>query len=211
MDVVAGRVSGRRYAVPVGSTIRSCTYLHVNEYESTRSRVNAVARSPATDGELNHDADQLTEPNISDATLREHPLAVWVETRLGISFSDVDQRWVRARPRTVTEAVAGLSDESGRPPAVCRTNNRQDAALQAGHFNEQALLSVAGVIHDMPGIIELLADEAGGLRIVFDEKNVYRAGRHPSRNPGLRCRPVQPAGSPGGSRQHSFMTAWNGR
>ena len=48
------------------------------------------------------------------------------------------------------------------------TDNRQDAALQAGHFNEQALLSVTGVIHDMPGIIELLADEAGSLRIVFD-------------------------------------------
>ena len=36
-----------------------------------------------------------------------------------ISFSDVDQRWVRARPRTVNEAVAELSDESGRSPAAC--------------------------------------------------------------------------------------------
>ena len=58
--------------------------------------------------------------HISDAALREHPLAVWVETRLGISFSDGDQRWVRAKPKTVTEAVDELSDESGRPPAACR-------------------------------------------------------------------------------------------
>ena len=392
--------------------------------------------------------DTGVRTHISDAALREHPLAVWVETRLGISFSDVDQRWVRARPRTVTEAVAELSDESGRSPAVCRrvlrdlllvssvperdrvsdpdasersffafklhqfisgaghayatvelpgarkvtvdgqqflpdhpdkrlypvhfcrecgheyhpvrlvrqegesvflardiddapptgqdgadgdaneprpegtfgfltphptddstftfadreddypetwleldaggnsrlkkyyrdararsfavgsdgrvgsgtkawfqpgkfrlclrcgntqggaardrtrlaslsaegrssattvlvgsalrwmhatsamepytrkllgfTDNRQDAALQAGHFNEQALLSVAGVIYDMPGIIELLSDEAGGLQIVFDETNAHWAGRHPSRKPGLRCRPVRP-------------------
>ena len=64
--------------------------------------------------------DTGVRSQISDAALREHPLAVWVETRLGISFSDVDQRWVRARPRTVTEAVAELSDESGRSPAVCR-------------------------------------------------------------------------------------------
>ena len=46
---------------------------------------------------------------------------MWVETRLGISFSEVDQRWVRAKPMTVTEAVAGLSEESGRPAAACRT------------------------------------------------------------------------------------------
>ena len=64
--------------------------------------------------------DTGVRSQISDAALREHPLAVWVETRLAISFSDVDQRWVRARPRTVTEAVAELSDESGRSPAVCR-------------------------------------------------------------------------------------------
>jgi hypothetical protein len=38
-----------------------------------------------------------------------------------VSFSDVDQRWVRARPLTVTEAVDALSKESGRDPASCRT------------------------------------------------------------------------------------------
>ena len=66
------------------------------------------------------DAGVPVPPHLSDAALREHPLAVWVETRLGISFSAADQRWVRARPRTVTEAVAELSAESGRPPAACR-------------------------------------------------------------------------------------------
>ena len=64
--------------------------------------------------------DAGAPPHISDAALREHPLAVWVETRLGISFSELDQRWVRARPRTVSEAVAALSEESGRPAAACR-------------------------------------------------------------------------------------------
>ena len=58
--------------------------------------------------------------HLSDAALREHPIAVWVETRLGISFSDIDQRWVRAKPRTVSEAVDKLSEESDRPPATCR-------------------------------------------------------------------------------------------
>ena len=59
--------------------------------------------------------------NISDATLRGHPLAVWVETRLGVSWSDGDQRWQRARPLTVTEAVEALAKDSWRPAAACRT------------------------------------------------------------------------------------------
>ncbi len=64
--------------------------------------------------------DTGVPPDISDAAFREHPLAVWVETRLGISFSEVDQHWIRAKPMTVTGAVAKLSEESGRPRAACR-------------------------------------------------------------------------------------------
>ena len=64
--------------------------------------------------------DAGVSSDLSDAALREHPLAVWVETRLGISFSEADQRWIRAKPMTVTEAVARLSEESGRPVAACR-------------------------------------------------------------------------------------------
>ena len=64
-------------------------------------------------------------PDISDAEFREHALAVWVETRLGISFSEDDQRWVRAKPMTVTEAEARLSEESGRPSAACRNALRE--------------------------------------------------------------------------------------
>ena len=52
--------------------------------------------------------------------MRAHPLAVWVETRLGISWSETDQRWERARPLTVTEGVAELGKDSGRTPEECR-------------------------------------------------------------------------------------------
>ncbi|WP_242333319.1 DEAD/DEAH box helicase [Anaeromyxobacter sp. SG66] len=63
--------------------------------------------------------------DVSDAALRTHPLAIWVETRLGISWSEVDQRWQRARPLTVTQAVAQLGEESGRDPAACRNALRE--------------------------------------------------------------------------------------
>lgn len=65
--------------------------------------------------------DQGIRADISDAQLIDHPLAIWVETRLGVTFSELDQRWVRAKPMTVTEAVEALSAESNREAAECRT------------------------------------------------------------------------------------------
>ncbi|MEI7895192.1 MAG: DEAD/DEAH box helicase, partial [Myxococcales bacterium] len=59
--------------------------------------------------------------NISDEELRAHPLAIWVETRLGVSWSEVDQRWVRARPLTVEEASQALHQDSGCNLPQCRS------------------------------------------------------------------------------------------
>jgi hypothetical protein len=58
---------------------------------------------------------------LSNADLRKHPLAIWVETRLGVSWSEVDQRWVRARPLTLEEASRALSEDSRRSAEICRT------------------------------------------------------------------------------------------
>ena len=92
-----------------------------NVIAETVERITApTATAESVRSRLGETIDAGVSPDVSDAELREHPLAVWVETRLGISFSDVDQRWVRARPMTMTEAVAALSAESGRPDAACR-------------------------------------------------------------------------------------------
>lgn len=56
--------------------------------------------------------------SISDADLKAHPLAAWVETTLGLEW--VDQRWERAKPLTVTAAVQKLAAASGRPADACR-------------------------------------------------------------------------------------------
>lgn len=61
--------------------------------------------------------------NISDAALTVHPLAIWVETRLGISRGD-GGKWMRANPLTEREASEQLAKESGQPHEDCR------AALQ---------------------------------------------------------------------------------
>ena len=108
--VVAG-VASKLFGVPIAeSSIIAETLDRTTISTATADSVKA---------ELGATIDAGVPPDISDAALREHPLAVWVETRLGISFAEVDQRWVRAKPMTVTEAVDQLAAESGRSKAAC--------------------------------------------------------------------------------------------
>jgi superfamily II DNA/RNA helicase len=72
---------------------------------------------------------------LSNAELRVHPLAIWVETRLGLTWSDVDQRWVRARPLTVDEASRGLAEDAGRSQDACRSALR--SLLLESSFRER--------------------------------------------------------------------------
>jgi len=79
-----------------------------------------------TDESLNVTKDMLgaaldgTLPEqITNAQLRQHPLAIWVETNLGVTFSTVDLQWVRAHPLTLDEAARKLSVASGRDEARC--------------------------------------------------------------------------------------------
>ena len=69
--------------------------------------------------------DQPIPANITDAALHHHPLAIWVETRLGVTFSEPDQRWIRSPPLTLSEATAELARDAGRPPAACEQALRQ--------------------------------------------------------------------------------------
>lgn len=63
--------------------------------------------------------------NISDEALRNHPLAIWTETRLGITTTDANPAWHRARPRSLHEAACELAAEAGRDEQACK------AALRA--------------------------------------------------------------------------------
>ena len=108
--VVAG-VAAKLFGVPVADS---------NVIAETLERTTvSTATADSVRPDLGAAIDAGVAPDVSDGALRAHPLAVWVETRLGISFSEVDQRWVRAKPMTVTDAVGRLAAESGRPEAVC--------------------------------------------------------------------------------------------
>lgn len=54
---------------------------------------------------------------ITDAELAVHPLAIWIETRLGITWEGA--KWVRARPQTLQTATKWLSEDTGQPLDKC--------------------------------------------------------------------------------------------
>lgn len=115
-----------RIVATVASKIFATPIAESNVVVETLERITAQSASAdAVRPHLGKAIDAGIRPEISDAALREHALAVWVETRLGITFSEADQRWVRAKPMTVTEAVSALSAESGRPAGVCRKALRE--------------------------------------------------------------------------------------
>ena len=116
-----------------------------NVITETLERItDETATAESVRPDLGEAIDAGVPSRISDAALREHPLAVWVETRLGISFSEVDQRWVRAKPMTVTEAVAELAAESGRPDAPCRQALRDLLLVSSVPERERTLNPDAG-------------------------------------------------------------------
>ena len=114
---VVARVASKLFAtvVPESSVIVE-TLERVTDPAQTAESVGA-ALGPAIDAGIARD--------ISDAELRRHPLAIWVETRLGVSWSEGDQRWVRARPLTLDEAAEVLSQQADRAAPACRSALRE--------------------------------------------------------------------------------------
>jgi Lhr-like helicase len=114
---VVARVASKLFAVPISES---------NVVVETLERITEPkANSDSVRAALGPSIDEGIPSNISDEALRKHPLAIWVETRLGVTFSQLDQRWVRAKPMTVTEAVTALSADAGRAVEACRDALRQ--------------------------------------------------------------------------------------
>ncbi len=109
---VVARVASTLFSVPIAE--------HNIVVESLRRTTDSTLYAETVRRDLGPAIDAGIPGDVSDARLFTHPLAVWVETRLGITWSDADSRWLRARPRTMTEAVADLAAESGRKLEACR-------------------------------------------------------------------------------------------
>jgi len=109
-----------RVVASVASTLFAADVPETNVIGETLERVTAPTETHETvRGRLGAAIDAGISPGISDEALREHPLAIWVETRLGITRTVEAPRWRRAPPLTLTEAQTLLSQDAGRDPEVC--------------------------------------------------------------------------------------------
>jgi len=125
---VVARVAAKLFSIAIPES---------NVIVETLERVTDSAQSATSVRQaLGPAIDAGLASTISDAELRAHPLTIWVETRLGVSCSEVDQRWVRARPLTVEEAARALSEDAGRDVSACRSALR--ALLLVSSIPERA-------------------------------------------------------------------------
>jgi superfamily II DNA/RNA helicase len=109
---VVSRVASRLFAAEIPES---------NVIVETLERVTDPSETAASvKGRLGPAIEDGIQSGLFDADLRLHPLAIWVETRLGVTWSDADQRWVRARPLTLNEAAEALSQDAGRSEELCR-------------------------------------------------------------------------------------------
>lgn len=88
--------------------------------EALERRTDASKSAESVKAQLGPAIDEGLPTGLSDDQLRTHPLAIWVETRLGMTFSDVDQRWIRARPLSLEEAAEALAVDAGRSERTCK-------------------------------------------------------------------------------------------
>lgn len=120
MATEGSQVDKSRVVAEVASKLFGLPIPDSNVVWETLERVTTPA---ATAASVRRDLARVIESGISRAItneeLRRHPLAIWIETRLGLSFSEPDQRWVRAKPMTLTEAVNALAEDSGAAPEKC--------------------------------------------------------------------------------------------
>jgi hypothetical protein len=113
-------VDKNRVVASVASRLFATAIPESNVIVETLERVTDPAENAASvKSRLGTAIDGGTLTRLTSAALREHPLAIWVETRLGVSWSDVDQRWVRARPLSLDEASQALATDADRDKGVC--------------------------------------------------------------------------------------------
>ena len=72
--------------------------------------------------------------SLSDAELRSHPLAVWIELEIGLEDG---QRLARRRPITLTEAAEKLASRTGRDPGRCQKQIQAMLILMSKPENER--------------------------------------------------------------------------
>lgn len=123
--MASGNEDARREAVArVASTLFGTSVLPSDVIGETLIRATDRNRSAeSVKAQLAPALSAGIPATITDAQLKEHPLAIWIETRLGIEWEG--SKWIRARPQTLRTATQRLADDSGLPLQQCEEVLRQ--------------------------------------------------------------------------------------
>jgi hypothetical protein len=110
-NAVVARVASRLFAatIPAANVVVE-TLRRVTDPTRTAVKVAPELAAAITAG---------IPTTLSDASLSQHPLAIWVETRLGIVNTPDAPKWVRARPLSMSEAAKALAQDAGLPVDTC--------------------------------------------------------------------------------------------
>jgi Lhr-like helicase len=99
------------------STVVDPSHVIIEELERVTDKSR---RAESVKSALGPAIDAGISSNITDDALRNNPLAIWTETRLGITTTDANPAWHRARPLTLDEAAQELASEAGRDVTNCK-------------------------------------------------------------------------------------------
>lgn len=105
-------VASKLFSMPVDAS-----HVVIEELERVTDKSK---HAESVKGVLGQAIDAGIQASITDDTLRNHPLAIWTETRLGITTTDANPAWHRARPRTLDEAARALAAEAERDEQTCK-------------------------------------------------------------------------------------------
>ena len=102
--------------------------------ESLRRATDPALRLDTISSALSSAMDADLPALLDDDALRQHPLAVWIELRLGLRD---EQKLTRQPPTSIGEAARRLSEESGRPKSICRDKIQSMLTLMNRPANER--------------------------------------------------------------------------
>jgi Lhr-like helicase len=134
--VAVAAVATRLFGVPIGPDA-------VID-ESLQRATDAALRIENLGARLRAAVDEEMPAFLTDEQLKTHPLAVWVELRMGLKDG---RRLERHPPVTIADAAKRLSDEAGRPEARCREQLQKLLTLMSlpasarGGVGERAFLA----------------------------------------------------------------------
>jgi hypothetical protein len=111
----------RRVVADVASRLFACAVHPVHVIGETLERVTTAGLRRETVTHLLGPAiDAGLRDDVTDAELCEHPLAIWVETVLGMNSTPEMPAWHRAPPRKLSDVTKMLAEDAGRPEPVAR-------------------------------------------------------------------------------------------